>query len=283
MSRSTAGPHLHRLAIAPNRSAEYEASPSSIVPDEERLSRRSAQTCANFGNTAKVISHVGRYVAGKAPDGFGGCRPVRRAGSGGMTGQQRRRTEMISRNALEGRLFSAILGADRDICATRRGLLIAPLLAALPLAMSGATARAGRIDPAETAITLPDAIKWSAWSGGPPHSGEVATLYGGLDRAGPYLVLMRWNPGYMSAPHSYATDRLSLVLSGTWWVNSGAEFDPDNTVPVPAGGFVRRLARTPHYDGVKRDAKEPAVIALFGIAPVQLALVDPSGPAWRRV
>ena len=80
----------------------------------------------------------------------------------------------------------------------------------------------------------------------------MATLYGGLDQPGPYLVLMKWYPGYRSAPHSYATDRLSLVLSGTWWVNSGTDFDPDDTVPVPAGGFVRRVARTPHYDGVKR-------------------------------
>jgi hypothetical protein len=79
------------------------------------------------------------------------------------------------------------------------------------------------------------------------------------------------------------TTRRSLVLSGTWWVNSGAGFDPNQTVPVPAGGFVRRVARTPHYDGVKRDAKEPAVIALFGIAPVDLTLVDPSKPGWRRV
>src|SRR5262249_31645619 len=83
------------------------------------------------------------------------------------------------------------------------------------------------------------------------------------------------------APHSYATDRLSLVLSGTWWVNSGADFDPNQTVPVPPGGFVRRVARTPHYDGVKRDAKEPAVIALFGIAPVDLTLGEPSKPGWR--
>src|SRR3989442_8756739 len=83
--------------------------------------------------------------------------------------------------------------------------------------------------------------------------------------------------------HSYATDRLSLVLSGTWWVNSGADFDPDRTVPVPAGGFVRRAARTPHYDGVKSGAKEPAIIALFGIAPVRLELVDASKPGWRRV
>ena len=171
----------------------------------------------------------------------------------------------------------------RAICSTRRGMLVAPFLAALPLALSAATARAGQIDPTETAVTLVDAIKWSAWSGGPPRSGEVATLYGDLDRPGPYLVLMKWNPGYMSAPHSYATDRLSLVLSGTWWVNSGADFDPGNAVAVSAGGFVRRVAHTPHYDGVKREAKEPAVIALFGIAPVKLQLVDPDRPAWRRV
>ena len=177
----------------------------------------------------------------------------------------------------------SLLDANVDACSSRREFLAASLLAALPLALRGTPARAGQINPAETAITLPDAIKWSDWSGGPPHSGEMATLYGGLNSPGPYLVLMRWNPGYMSAPHSYATDRLSLVLSGTWWVNSGAGFDPDNTVPVPAGGFVHRVARTPHYDGVKRDAKEPAVIALFGIAPVQFELIDPSRPSWRQV
>jgi len=66
-------------------------------------------------------------------------------------------------------------------------------------------------------------------------------------------------------------------------VNSGADFDPDATVPVPAGGFIRRVARTPHYDGVKKSAEVPAVIALFGIAPVELQLVDPIKPAWRQL
>ena len=157
------------------------------------------------------------------------------------------------------------------------------LAGGLQLAASGTIARASAIDPSETQITLPHAIKWTTWSGAPPHGGEMATLYGGLDKTGPYLVLMKWYPGYMSAPHSYATDRLSLVMSGTWWVNSGADFDPDSTVPVPAGGFVRRVASTPHYDGVKSSAKQPAVIALFGIAPVQLKLVEPGKPSWRKV
>ena len=63
----------------------------------------------------------------------------------------------------------------------------------------------------------------------------------------------------MSAPHFYETDRLCVVLSGTWWVASGEDFAPESTVPVTAGGFVRRVAWRPHYDGVKRDAKGPAI------------------------
>ena len=191
---------------------------------------------------------------------------------------------MDYRALLEGIFSSDILLGDQESCSTRRGLLLAPLLAALPLALSAPAARAGRINSSETQVTRADAIRWSGWINGfPPHSGEMATLYGGLHQPGPYLVLMKWYPRYLSAPHTYATDRLSLVLSGTWWVNSGADFDPDNTVPVPAGGFVRRVARTPHYDGVRKDAPEPAVIGLFGIAPVQFELVDPGKPGWRKL
>ncbi len=65
------------------------------------------------------------------------------------------------------------------------------------------------------------------------------------------VVLIKWYPGFMSAPHTYVTDRLCFVISGTWWVNSGEDFEPEATVPVPAGGFVRRVAHTPHYDGVQ--------------------------------
>src|SRR5258708_4446126 len=123
---------------------------------------------------------------------------------------------------------------------TRRTALLSALVAGVQLAFSGGRAEASPIDPKETIVVLPKDLKWVAWSGLPPRSGEMATLYGGLDKPGPYLVFMKWYPGFMSAPHSYATDRLSVGVSGTWWVNSGADFDPDQCVPVPAGGFVRR-------------------------------------------
>jgi hypothetical protein len=166
---------------------------------------------------------------------------------------------------------------------TRRRAIVSALLAGLPLAFSRKRVAASPIDPKETVVVLPKDIKWTAWTGLPEHSGEMATLAGGLDQEGPYVVLMKWYPGYMSAPHLYATDRLCVVVSGTWWVNSGKDFDPDHCVPVPAGGFVRRVARTPHFDGVMKDAREPVVIAIFGMAPVDLKLVDPAEPAWRKL
>jgi len=87
----------------------------------------------------------------------------------------------------------------------------------------------------------------------------------------------------MSAPHAYTTDRFCVVVSGTWWCNSGADFDPASCVPVPAGSHVRRVAGTPHYDGVIRGRNEPAIIAICGVGPVNYALVDPSKPGVRPV
>jgi hypothetical protein len=52
---------------------------------------------------------------------------------------------------------------------------------------------------------------------------------------------------------------------------------------VPAGGFVRRVAHTPHYDGVMKNAGKPTIIAIFGMGPVDLKLADPRKPAWRQL
>src|ERR1019366_8521350 len=62
--------------------------------------------------------------------------------------------------------------------------------------------------PKQTFVLQHDGIKFAPWAGLPPGSGEMAKLYGDLDAPGPYLVLMKWNPGWFSAPHSYATDRI---------------------------------------------------------------------------
>jgi hypothetical protein len=162
---------------------------------------------------------------------------------------------------------------------SRRDVLMASLFA-LPFALAaGAEADASPIDPTETMITLPDKIVWRSTQTGV----SSATLFGSTDQSGIYYTLVKWFPGYMSAPHMYDTDRLCVVVSGVWWVNSGADFDPDHTVPCPAGTFIRRVAHTPHYDGVKTGGKEPAVIAICGIGPNNQKFLEPGTPNIRRV
>jgi hypothetical protein len=165
----------------------------------------------------------------------------------------------------------------------RRFLLLAPLLTALPLTLRSTSADASQLNPKWTEITMPDQFDWKPLNAHRLGISDMVTLHGNINEPGPYVVMIRWHPGYMSAPHSYRTDRLSIVLSGTWHVNSGTDFDPANTVPVPVGSFVRRVAHTPHYDGVPANGSEPAIIALFGMGPVDMKLVDPSRPAWRHV
>lgn len=166
--------------------------------------------------------------------------------------------------------------------ASRRDLVLGPLaLAAMAMGM-GVGAAAG-VDPAMTIVKTPDEIPWKSLYNFPAGMAESAMMSGALDAPGQYFVLIRWHPGFMSAPHWYETDRLCVVLSGTWYVASGEDFAPDQTVPAPAGSFVRRVARTPHYDGVKKGVAEPAIIAISGIGPIHYHLTDPAKPGWREL
>ena len=168
-----------------------------------------------------------------------------------------------------------------NLSANRRDLLIAPLLAAMPAALLGGRADASPVDPAMTFTKLPEQITWEKTRNRPPKTVEQALLWSKSSEPGLYYYLVKWYPGYMSAPHWYETDRLCVVVSGTWWVASGEDFQPNDTIPMPAGSFIRRVAKTPHYDGVKKDGKEPAVIAICGMGPITYHLVDASQPDLR--
>ena len=170
-----------------------------------------------------------------------------------------------------------------DLVTNRRDLMMAPLLAAAAASFGIGPAEAAGVDPSMTIIKLPDQLSWQPPYDFPSGMVEQAVLFGALSEPGQYFVLIRWHPGFMSAPHFYETDRLCVVISGTWYVASGEDFAPEATLPVPAGSFVRRVARTPHYDGVKKGVAEPAIIAITGMAPIHYHLLDPTKPGWREV
>lgn len=170
-----------------------------------------------------------------------------------------------------------------DFSSDRRDLLLMSLLATATASLGLESAVASGVDPSKTMITLPNAIPWQVHYGYPADVAQEAALFSDLGQPGPYFSLIRWYPGHMSAPHFYDFDRLCMVLSGTWYVASGEDFNPAATVPVPAGSFVRRIAKTVHYDGVIRGGTEPAVIVITGIGPTKAHRIEPDKPGWRHV
>lgn len=103
------------------------------------------------------------------------------------------------------------------------------------------------VDPKALVYTLPADIKWSGGGDG----AQNAILQGDPAKPGLYIVLTKWTAHHTSRPHFHPNDRYIMVLSGTWWVGTGAKYDPDSMVPLPAGTFVRHIAKQIHYDGAK--------------------------------
>lgn len=120
--------------------------------------------------------------------------------------------------------------------------------------------RAAEPDPKAITITLPDSIQWRK---GPNQ--DSATLVGDPSKPGVYIQMLRWHAGNNSRPHFHSTDRYISVLSGTWWMGSGAKYDPASMHPVPTGSFVIHHANEIHYDGAK-DAD--CVLYIVGTGPM---------------
>jgi hypothetical protein len=129
---------------------------------------------------------------------------------------------------------------------------------------------AADVDRSAVDFKTPGDIKWVRNAAG---TNESAVLFGDPSKPGPYVVRLRWLPGNMSRPHFHPNDRFFVVLSGTWWMGTGEKFDPDSTVPVPAGSYVVHYGGKVHYDGAKN---EEAVIQVWGMGPAT------STPAEKR-
>jgi quercetin dioxygenase-like cupin family protein len=161
--------------------------------------------------------------------------------------------------------------AREDIMTThlhaRRAWLLVAMLA-LSFGTAG-TAGAVELDPAALVYKLPDQLKWRDPTGAA--GVNQAILHGDPTKPGLYVVLNRFKPGNFSRPHFHPNDRFITVVKGTWWVATGNKFDPNNTVPMPAGSFVTHFAKQVHWDGAK---DEEAWVLITGEGPATLTRVE---------
>jgi quercetin dioxygenase-like cupin family protein len=126
---------------------------------------------------------------------------------------------------------------------------------------AGAPPSPAILNPAALQFTLPANIPWHDNGNG----AQQAVLVGDPAKPGFYIVMNKFEPGHYSMPHFHPNDRYITVIKGTWWVGTGNHYDPEhNTVPMPAGSFVKHVAKQVHYDGAKN---EEVILLIVGEGP----------------
>jgi hypothetical protein len=104
------------------------------------------------------------------------------------------------------------------------------------------------LNPTALTYKLADQIPWNEAKNG---ANATFIAYGDPDKPGLYVEFMKWHAHNGSRPHFHPNDRIIYVISGTWWVNTGAKYDPDHMTPMPAGTVVYHYGKGIHYDGAK--------------------------------
>jgi quercetin dioxygenase-like cupin family protein len=161
-------------------------------------------------------------------------------------------------------LTLTILSIPSATTSRRAGLLPADIIKLMTV--YGADAAA--IDRAARDYKLPDQIEWK---GRPGSGSQSAILFGDPSKPGLYVQLLKREPNNWSQPHSHPNDRFITVLAGTMWIGTGAKFDPENTVPLKPGSYVRDIANQTHFDGSKADG---LTIEIVGIGPATSAAAE---------
>jgi len=126
--------------------------------------------------------------------------------------------------------------------------------------VTAADVKPAPLNPAAIKIPYAKDVVWKENAEGAAN----AVMVGDPTKPGFYAVLTKWHAHHSSHPHFHPNDRYITVISGTWWVGTGAKYDPEHTTPVPAGSFVTHYGKQIHYDGA-RD--QDVVLMIMGQGP----------------
>jgi quercetin dioxygenase-like cupin family protein len=133
----------------------------------------------------------------------------------------------------------------------------------LALCMSLAVAPASAQTDSNGFVRLtPEQAEWKDVPNG--HGVQTAVVSGDPGKAGLYIIRVKFPPGIMSAPHFHPEDRHAVVLKGTWYTGTDDSWDPDKTVALKAGAYMKHPAGAVHYDGAK---SEEVIVQIAGYGP----------------
>jgi predicted ribosomally synthesized peptide with SipW-like signal peptide len=125
----------------------------------------------------------------------------------------------------------------------------------------------------------PDSISYGPGPAFMNPGAQLAVLEGNPGAAsGEYTVRLKMPDKYRIAPHWHPLRENVTVISGTFKVGMGDEFDEMKMVALPAGSFAYVDANMHHY----AMAIGEVVVQVHGMAPLQINYVDPNDDPLRK-
>jgi len=140
---------------------------------------------------------------------------------------------------------------------------------------------------AALALTLSAAASWAQhdahkmmtpaelkWSNVPslPAGATLAVIEGPMNQATPFTVRLKFPDGYRIPPHFHPAVERVTVLSGTFHMGQGQQFDRGKAQALPAGGIAIMQPKTPHFAWTSGET----IVQLHGTGPWGVTYVNPA-------
>jgi quercetin dioxygenase-like cupin family protein len=127
-------------------------------------------------------------------------------------------------------------------------------------------------DRAHHIMVLPNEMKWMPAPASLPAGAQVAMIEGNPTKAEPLTMRLKFPAGYKIAPHTHPAIEHVTVLSGTFHIAAGEEFDQTKGKRLPVGSFVVMPIGMPHFAW----AGEETIIQLHSVGPWGITYVNPA-------
>jgi len=93
---------------------------------------------------------------------------------------------------------------------------------------------------------------------------KTAIVEGDPAKPGLYIIQLKFPPWVMTKPHFHPEARYATVIKGTWYTGAGDLFEPDKTIALKPGSFMKHPSGAHHFDGSKG---EEVILQLMGMGP----------------
>ena len=126
-------------------------------------------------------------------------------------------------------------------------------------------------DTAQHMMVTPGDLKWADITSMTPGA-KIAVMEGPLNEAVPITFRVKLPADYKIAAHWHPGLEHVTVISGTFNMGTGDQFDSSKTMPLSAGAFAIMQPKTNHFGWTK----EETIIQVHSVGPWGLNYVNPA-------